>query len=166
MEDPQSKDDMKDLKSKRSKYKASVTTSATRLLTGINRGFERKIIEAYDVELETAYIDFIVVDVKYARGVEDHEEWKEEFNVVNTLDCSAYTQAVEQIYNEARQCYDQYVLNKTKASYEEIHDTLTKLWQKIEKENDANQVQKELKRVETLSAQISALKEKDATINQ
>ena len=156
---PQSKEDMKGLKVKRSKLKAAVTTSATRLQTGINRKLAEKVIDSYDLELETAFLDFVTVDSKYSQAVGEHDEWKEEFDVINQLDCTAYTKAVDQLYGEARECYDLHILNKTKATFEELYESLAKLWGKIDKESDCNQIRKDLKRVERISAQVSSLKE-------
>ena len=59
---------------------------------------------------------------------------------------------------QRKEVYDQYQLNKTTTDFGELEDRLKKLWTKVNHENDPDQVEKDMKRIDTIVEQVCILK--------
>ena len=150
---------MNELKATRTTLKTRITTSATRLTKGIEKKSASKLIEDYNAELEAAYLDFIDVDVTYSQAVAEDEDLKDDFNVVNQLDCASYTAAVDEIHQKARRCYDQYHLDRTSNTVNELYGKMFNLWKKTEAEDDVECIERNLNKIEVMENQMLALKD-------
>lgn len=117
-----------------------------------------EIIQGLYKELEMAYMDFDEVDSMYSEMLEVKPELKENYEVVNGMDCGAYTEAVDTIYSGARRSYEEYRLAKTTSEYDEVETRFAKLVTKIGKATETVQIEKNLERLKEVAVQIVALK--------
>ena len=98
------------------------------------------------------------MDTYVAIEADDTDEL-EAFKIVNGMDCNAYTQHVEEIYTAAKTAYDEYILRSANETFEKLNNKLKRLWNKIEKEINPAQIEKDLERVTDITHRLSQLME-------
>lgn len=101
--------DIEELKKQRSTLKAKISTSASRLKRSIDRKLTPLMINGFYTELETHYLDFSMIDLDYNKEIEKDKSLADKYAIVNQLNLSQYTEAVESVYVEARGEYDVYL---------------------------------------------------------
>ena len=94
--------DIEDLKKQRSLLKAKVTTSSNRLSKTVGRKLTHSFLSQLYTDLETNYTDFCIVDEQYKSEIDKDASLVDSYEVVNGLNLSKYTEAVENVYLEPR----------------------------------------------------------------
>ena len=153
---------MKELKAQRTTLKAKVKTSATRLQRGISKKQSETALQISFNDLEAAHIEFSGVAVAYSQAIIDEPALKDEFYTVNQMTCEEYSSDVEGYYTKAVNEYDEYILEKTTADQGDLVAELDRLWEKIDKQDDGAQIERDLRRVETAICKLAILKAKKA----
>lgn len=101
--------DLESIKGERSVLKRKVTTIKNRLHKSAQvQDPSPTIMEATFIDLNNTFLDFSTVDEEYAAALDEAEELRAEYEVVNGLGLEGYTLSVESIYNDGKLIYDQF----------------------------------------------------------
>ena len=129
--------EMESLKTDRSALKRKVSTLAGRVKQGITMNIDADTIVATFKDLQETFMDFATLDEEYRDAVEEDENHKENFDVVNGQNRQQYSAAVTEVYEDAKVKYGEFSVPHNKSviteKIEEIRGKLIRVRSKVTK---------------------------------
>ena len=106
------------------------------------------------------YLDFVAVNESYISYLQQEEGLKADYEVVNGLDSTAYTNAVEIIYTECKASYDNHMLKIIQQEVRELCEQIENIWDQVDKDTDNIRMQVAAEKLRGLMKELKPYKDK------